>query len=88
MIINVDFLKQLLLQKQNKNSLNPVIYKVCQIVEIHRVWPDWAIFCTLGNHSKQVATIILPKSTHIVRQFFKGVNVIHFSSEITFGQLL
>ena len=26
------------------------------------VWPDWAIFCTLGNHSKPVATIFLPKS--------------------------
>ena len=33
------------------------------------VWPDWAIFCTLGNFFKPVATIILPKITHIIRQF-------------------
>ena len=25
------------------------------------VWPDWAIYCTLGDFSKPVATIILPK---------------------------
>ena len=87
MIINVDFLKQLLLQKQNKNSLNPVIYKVCQIVEIHRVWPDWAIFCTLGNHSKQVATIVLPNLPILLGNFCKGVKMLQFSSEIIFGQL-
>ena len=25
------------------------------------VWPDWAIYCTSGNFSKPVATIISPK---------------------------
>ena len=24
-------------------------------------WPDWAIYCTMGNFSRPVATIILPK---------------------------
>ena len=33
------------------------------------VWPDWAINWTLGKFLKPLATIILPKSTHIVRQF-------------------
>ena len=28
------------------------------------VWPDWAIYWTLGNFSKPVATIILPKCPH------------------------
>ena len=27
----------------------------------HPVWPDWAIFCPLGNYWKSVATIILSK---------------------------
>ena len=51
------------------------------------VWPDWAIFCTLGNHSKPVATIILPKSPTLLANFCKGVKIIHFSSEIIFWQL-
>ena len=25
------------------------------------MWPDWAIYCTLGNFSKPTATIIFPK---------------------------
>ena len=50
------------------------------------MWPYWAIFCTLGNYSKLVATIILTKLP-IFGNFCKGVKVIHFSSEIIFGQL-
>ena len=42
------------------------------------VWPDRAIFCTLGNHSKHLATIILPKSPTILVNFCKGVKIIHF----------
>ena len=34
------------------------------------VWPDWAIYCTLGNFYNTVATYILPKS-RIFRQFLK-----------------
>ena len=49
------------------------------------VWPDWMIFCTLGNHSKPVATIILPKSPTLVGNFCKGVKIIHFSSGIILG---
>ena len=33
------------------------------------VWPDLAIFCTLGNHSKPVATIIIPKSSTLFGNF-------------------
>ena len=35
------------------------------------VWPNWAIFCTLGNHSKAVATIILPKLPALLALFVK-----------------
>ena len=33
------------------------------------VWPDVAIFWTLGNFLKPLATIYLPKSPNILRQF-------------------
>ena len=36
------------------------------------VWPDWVIYCTLGNFLKLVvATIILPKSHTFLRNFVK-----------------
>ena len=45
-------------------------------------------FCTLDDHSKLVATIILPKLPTLLGNFCTGVNIIHFSSDIIFGQLL
>ena len=52
------------------------------------VWPDWAIYCTLGNFLKPLATIILPKSSTLLGNFCKGVKIFHIFSEIIFGQLL
>ena len=52
------------------------------------VWPDWPIFWSLGNFSKPVATINLPKSHSFLGNFCKGVKIFHFASEIIFGQLL
>ena len=52
------------------------------------VWPDWAIYWTLGNFWKPVATISLPKYLTFLGDFCKGVKIIYFSSEIIFGQLL
>ena len=52
------------------------------------VWPDWAIYCTLGNFSKPVATIILPKLPTFLGNFCNGVKIFHFSSGIIFVQLL
>ena len=52
------------------------------------VWPDWVIFGTLGKNSKPVAKIILHKSPTLLGKFCKGAKIIHFSSEIIFGQLL
>ena len=49
------------------------------------VWPDWAIYCTLGNFSKPVATIILPKSPTFLYNFCEGFKNFHFSSEIILG---
>ena len=49
------------------------------------VWPDWAIYWTLSNFSKPLATIILPKSPTFLG---KGVKIYIFSSKIIFGQLL
>ena len=45
------------------------------------VWPDWAIFCFLGKHSKLVATIISPNLPTLFGNFCKGVKIIHFLVE-------
>ena len=52
------------------------------------MWPNWAIYWTLWNFSKPLATINLPKSPTFLDNFWKGVKNYHFSSEIIFGQLL
>ena len=52
------------------------------------VWPDWAIYWTLGKSLKPLATINLPKSPTFLGDFCKGVKIFNFSSEIIFGQLL
>ena len=51
------------------------------------MWPDWAIYWTLGNFLKPLATINLPKSLTFLGNFCKGVKFYHFSIEIIFGQL-
>ena len=43
-------------------------------------------FGLLGNFSKPLATIILPKSPTLLGNFCKGVKIL--SSEVIFGQLL
>ena len=42
------------------------------------VWPDWAIYWTLGNFSKPFATINLPKSPTFLGNFSKGVKTFNF----------
>ena len=51
------------------------------------VWPDWAIYWTMGHFLKPLAAINLPKSPTFLGNFCKGVKIFHFSSEIIFGQL-
>ena len=80
-VIEIDlyFFKQLNLYerwgKKKKRLLQPV-------------WPELAIFCTLGSFLKPFATINLPKSPTFLGNFCKGAKIIHFSNEIIFGQLL
>ena len=50
--------------------------------------PDWAIYWTLGEFLKSLATINLPKSPIFLDNFCKGVNIFNFSIEILFGQFL
>ena len=52
------------------------------------VWPDWAIYWTLGNFSKSLATINLPKSLAFLGNFCKGVKIFNFTSKINFGHIL
>ena len=58
------------------------------VLYLWTVWPDWAIFCTLGYFLTPLATINLPKSTTFLAIFCKGVKIYNFSFEIIFGQLL
>ena len=52
------------------------------------MWPDWAIYWTLGKFLMPLAPINLPKSSIFFGNFCKGVKIYHFSSEIIFGHLL
>ena len=52
------------------------------------MWPDLAIFWTLGKFLKPLTTINSPKSPTFLGNFCKGFKIFHFSSEIIFGQLL
>ena len=47
-------------------------------VKLYPLWPDWAIYWTLGNFSKCVATISLPKSLTFLGNFCNGVKIYHF----------
>ena len=49
------------------------------------VWLDWAIYCTLGDFSKPVTKIILPK---LPINFAKVSKIFQYSSDIILGQLL
>ena len=42
------------------------------------MWPDWAIYWTLGNILKPLATINLPKSSSFLGNFCKGLKYIIF----------
>ena len=49
------------------------------------VWPDWAIYWTLGNFLKPLATFNLLKSPTSLGNFCKDVKIYHFPSEIILG---
>ena len=55
-------------------------------VTMQPVWPDWAIYWTLGNFLKPLATINLPKSPTFLGNFCKCAKIYHCSNEIIFGQ--
>ena len=38
-------------------------------IRFQSVWPDWAIYWTLGNFLKPLAAINLPKSPTFLRKF-------------------
>ena len=59
----------------------------CQF-ECQVVWPNLAIYWTLGNFLKPLATINLLRSATSLGNFCEGVKICHFSSEIIFGQPL
>ena len=46
--------------------------------ECRSVWPDWAIYWTLGNFSKLLALINLSRSPTFLGNFCKGVKIFYF----------
>ena len=80
-----------------KESIHQPKYETIVSLRKHGLWteklkcwtsavlPDWAIYCSLGNHSKPLATMNLPKSPKFIGNFCKGVKIIHFSCEIILG---
>ena len=69
--------------------LGSINFKLFHHYHLHEpVWPDWAIYWTLGNFLKPLATIILPKSPTFLGIFFTCVKIYHLSSEIIFGKLI
>ena len=47
-----------------------LFWKVSRIYEVSQtVWPEWAIYWTLGNFLKPLATINLPKSLTFLGKF-------------------
>ena len=86
--INRKFLKILdNFKGKGKQSADTLTY-LTNFREMLSVWPDWAIYLILGNFSKPVGTMSLPKYTTFIGNFCKGVKIFHFSSELIFGQLL
>ena len=59
-----------------------------KVIPIPGLVADLAIFCTLGNFLKPLATINLPQSSAFLGNYCKSVKIIHFSSETIFGLLL
>ena len=49
------------------------------------VWPDWAIYWTLGKSLKPLPTINLPKSPPFLGIFCKGVKIGHFLVKLFLG---
>ena len=61
---------------------------LCQKIDGFWVRIQIGRFITLGNFSKPVAIIILPKLPTFLGNFCMVVEIFHPSSEILFGQLL
>ena len=57
----------------------------CTVKGTNSVWPDWAIYWTLDNFLKPLATINLPKSPTFLGIFCKGVKIYHFLVKSFFG---
>ena len=56
-------------------------YESLRFCEFLSVWPDWAIYWTLGNFIKPLAAINLPKSNTFLGNYWKGVNIYNFSCD-------
>ena len=70
---------------KKKHTLKFICQKTWIYAYLEALWPDWAIYLTLGNFLKPLTTIYLPKSRTFLGNFCKGVKIYHFCSELIFG---
>ena len=72
-IVVVPFLfKKINVAHSDRRTHSTLLYLLSLYLGItasHAVWPNWAIYWTLSNFSKPLATINLPKISYILRQF-------------------
>ena len=60
----------------------------CKLLSLSKsVWPDWAIYYTLGNFLKPLETINLPKPPTFLGNFCKGVKSIIFLVKSFLGNI-
>ena len=54
-----------------KNRICFIAYRASKPCGKWPLWPDWAVFCFLGKHSKLATSIILAKSPTLLGNFWK-----------------
>ena len=82
-ILHFKVFKQSIAEK-NKRRQNNGCCETMKKCHTGSVWPDWAIYCTLGSFSKPVATIILPKLPTFLGKLSEAVKIFHFNIEYHF----
>ena len=78
-------LKHFCVFQKYKIRIPRIVIDHVHIFDLPTVWPDWAIYFTLGNFSKPAGTIVLPTS---LGNFCKGVKNLSFLVKSFLGNFL
>ena len=80
-------LKHFCVFQKYKIRIPRIVIDHVHIFDLPTVWPDWAIYFTLGNFSKPAGTIVLPKLPTSLGNFCKGVKNLSFLVKSFLGNL-